>query len=134
MTKISEDRLRELSFRNAIIPHGDEVISMARELLSRRTSHPPSGEAGEPKVKPLEWTGGAPYVTRYSIAHTEIGEYQADHYEEQGGDGWQATYGDTFVVGHFPTEDEAKSACQSDYETRIRSALLPTIKEPTDGK
>lgn len=62
MTMISEDRLRELAdkkrhFATAVMDmwNGEpvdsgEVVSMATELLSLRTSPPPSGEAGEPKL------------------------------------------------------------------------------------
>jgi hypothetical protein len=101
------------------------------EMLSLRTSPPPSGEAGEVKVKPLVWEreesdwwvaqppgmiGGGGYEVRL----TSAGRVRA----RCGTEDWYYFDG---------TADQAKAAFQSDYETRIRSALLPTIKEPTDG-
>jgi hypothetical protein len=138
MTKISEDRLRELcsgSVMAAATP--GEEIAMARELLSLRTSPPPSGEAGEPKVRPLEWVdrivddegGGSDVVG--SAAQTAYPQqyWTSLHHEEDGK--WRLYFG-LSIIGRFETEDDAKNAAQSDYETRIRSALLPTIKEPTE--
>jgi hypothetical protein len=61
MTKISEDRLwaiRDLPSLSG--PHGvqlTEVRDMSRELLSLRTSPPPSGEAGEVTDEMVERVG-----------------------------------------------------------------------------
>ncbi len=115
--------------------HGEEAI----HRWNTRTSPPPSGEAGEPKVRPLEWVdrivddegGGSDVVG--SAAQTAYPQqyWTSLHHEEDGK--WRLYFG-LSIIGRFETEDDAKNAAQSDYETRIRSALLPTIKEPTDGK
>jgi hypothetical protein len=135
MTKISEDRLRELcsgSVMAAATP--GEEIAMARELLTLRTSPPSSGEAGEPKVRPLEWLDGVAIGAarlRYSVRAPSLTPGWRAWVQVLDARGGSST-GGAIVTMAAADEGDAKALCQADYETRIRSALLPTIKEPTE--
>jgi hypothetical protein len=81
-------------------------------------------------VKPLEWR---PSETDAELATTVIGEYSVFvNVDDERGEWWEA-WRERAYLSAWATEDEAKAAAEADYETRIRSALLPTIKEPTAG-
>lgn len=84
---------------------------------------------GDVGVRPLEWDemlepAGHQYpggdLTGWE-ASTLIGSYLI----EIGLDGFEAGYNglETCDIGEFDSPDEAKTACQNDYEARIRSAL-----------
>jgi hypothetical protein len=134
MTKISEDRLRELAEE-----YGDmagkltgelqdgpgaasafymsaslgEVASIAIELLSLRTSPPPSGEAGE--VKP----------SAYFIQERDDDMLIcAEHWN----------YGSICVARRpkLATNDEWRPQAQRIVAALEAMRALPTIKEPTD--
>lgn len=72
------------------------------------------------KAAPLTWR----QATTYSYADTPFGEYTVQHYTESDGSGWHAVFGDACEIGNFPTDLIACSACQSDFDARIRSALV----------
>lgn len=72
------------------------------------------------KVKALEWRG--------DFAHTDIGMfYMISPYN--GGAILEKCRGSSTMKSVWPSEDEAKAAAQADYESRIRSALIPEKKE-----
>lgn len=82
------------------------------------------------KVKPLEWKGMVP------TAETIVGEYSISRI----GGNWSVgllRHGNSYDVqiasGEAPLFEialiEAKAAAQADYESRIRSALIPEKKE-----
>jgi hypothetical protein len=140
MTMISEDRLRELAEE-----YGDmagkltgelqdgpgaasafymsaslgEVASIALELLSLRTSPPPSGEAGE-RESVIEWCAEEIEVLQQSLVAAcnrsfNAGDQGSAIIERNQADGIRA------AVALLHSKGDA-----------IRA--LPTIKEPTDGK
>ena len=89
-------------------------------------------QAGEVKIKPLEWTGllspredGPAEPTGDIEAATLIGEYSVCLDEDEGVSEtpWCA-WSPVENIGHFESLEAAKAAAQSDYETRIRSALV----------
>lgn len=71
------------------------------------------------RIKPLEWE----QHERYSIASTPFGEYSIERYEESDGIGWQSCFQDGNIIGHYPTDLIAASACQKDFEQRVYSVI-----------
>lgn len=89
------------------------------------------------KVKPLEWTDYRKFpdepwsetMLRSRIGHHNLGRYAGSYsvFETaQGGPwGWKCSWiSDCEPEAVFPTEAEAIAACQDDYNSRIRSALI----------
>jgi hypothetical protein len=88
---------------------------VAREVAALATI-----PAAEPAVKPLEWRAGI--AGSYTvIADTVLGQYSAWHIETNG---FWRTPGGRFGKLCGSTLEAAKAAAQSDYEQRIRSALV----------
>lgn len=76
--------------------------------------------SARPMVKALEWSGEG---VETCYAATQFGEYSIDYYTEIDGQGWELAFADTEVIGHYPSEAEAKDAAQVHWENHIRSAL-----------
>jgi hypothetical protein len=72
------------------------------------------------EVKKLEWREEPVPPAGESLASTGVGLYCIPH----GGGRFYLRFRDTHVLGDFSTLAKAKAAAQSDYETRIRSALV----------
>jgi hypothetical protein len=147
MTMISEDRQHALSaasqaFQNRGIdiacPWDGDLDDLERERFDamvaaidayNELTHPPSGEDGEVKVKPLQWSrwddGGEDAIFSCWATNCDPFTYAIVQYTDDGDFSLSG-------IGRYASLDAAKSAAQADYETRIGSALLSTIKEPTD--
>jgi hypothetical protein len=76
------------------------------------------------RVKPLQWNG--------IEALSPAGSYRVQRLDDK----WEPLHNGSFmlpkqfgVVAAFDTVDDAKSACQADYETRILAALSATATE-----
>jgi hypothetical protein len=124
MGDVTEARVREIlalavdGFRVAI-PSAE-----VRELCTLALSAIASRQA----VLPLVWRP----KENYSIAETPFGEYTVTRYEESDGIGWEAVYQDAEVIGTFPTEADARNACDALHAKRINSALAAPVRdEPT---
>lgn len=88
---------------------------------------PVPADAGEPCVKALEWRDLSYKALDMVASHPFCGEY---HVTEEREHEWP------FVVrpfltsqSNYQTFDEAKAACEADYEARIRSALVPATSQ-----
>ena len=92
---------------------GDELLLAAADALSSLR------KGAEVAVKPLEW--------RHDNAHSIIGRYWITYTGGKIG-----LHLDQRKIGKFADPDEAKAAAQSDFETRIRSALVSGSRE--DGE
>lgn len=92
-------------------------------------SPPPAASPASPsgvRVKPLEWIG----LSDSCIAHTPFGVYKV----AQAGETVNMFIARSELPKSFhATLDEAKAAAQSDFETRIRSALVSGSREDGDG-
>lgn len=81
------------------------------------------------KTKPLEWQEN--YTKRSDEDPSlEVTGFEAEtafgtFYTIEVGAAWFHSVYDYRALGQFETERDAKAAAQADYETRIRSALLP---------
>lgn len=103
------------------------LATLALEALSSRES----GWQG--RIKPLEWVEGR--NPREDGPSEPTGDWEADspfgaYSVDFDDDDWMADHPwccwtPTDSLGHFPEVGEAKAAAQADYESRIRSALLP---------
>lgn len=110
-----------------------------RSARANDRASPPARGAGV-KVKALEWSEHAPPDGKdcfydHVMAVTPFGTYSIEW------KGWKAHDprtvffhgGEETVVANETTLDEAKTAAQADYETRILSALLPSSTEAQAG-
>jgi hypothetical protein len=110
-----------------MIRRGDMLGPRLGQKVFDALRNPPSGEAGEVTVKPLEWDRDFGIYAETPFGNYVIYPSDQNHPEERLFLGYDE-------LSRHGSVSEAKFAAISDYETRIRSALLPTIKEPTDGK
>ncbi|MBB5040851.1 NUMOD4 motif-containing HNH endonuclease [Shinella fusca] len=85
-------------------------------------------QAGEVKIKPLEWKETSDDSGRYATVNTSVGSYDAFELSLNVRGGSRTMFGWT---GHWMNGDQkadsfeaAKAAAQADYEQRIRSALV----------
>lgn len=77
---------------------------------------------------PLEWTEERKYTMTLQVGRS-LGywyEVSAKCYSP----GWIATRGGLAVIYDGDSEDDAKAACQADYEQRIHSALVIDTVQP----
>ncbi len=84
--------------------------------------------ASRQAVVPLVWRS----KENYSTAETPFGEYTVTRYEESDGIGWEAVYQDAEVIGTFPTEADARNACDALHTQRINSALAAPVRDETE--
>lgn len=89
---------------------------------------------GTVAVKALEWTKWDQRSNGGS-ADSLVGHYHVwTHHEANGQWFWRLTttgVGPVEAQGDVANEAEGKAACQADYETRIRSSLVPINKRET---
>ena len=82
------------------------------------------GEGTGVRVKPLEWG----HMGNRNCALSSWGEYWTA--EHPGADGlWGAWFEHRRAIGRYQTFEEAKAACEADYEARI----LSTLQVQTEG-
>ncbi|WLS01693.1 hypothetical protein [Shinella oryzae] len=105
----------------------DMAIALVTSLNSTFKHHLTAAlsdkQAGEVKIKPLEW----PNDSDWNIATSELGRYVvrpclATNFSGQ----WllRRAGAESSDKTLYPSEDAAKAAAQADYEQRIRSALV----------
>jgi hypothetical protein len=99
----------------------DDGNCCAGKLESLSSKVKEAGEPGAVAVKPLEWRYAPVPPCGEWLAPSAVGLYCVP----LGRAGYTLRFRDREEVGDFHTLDEAKAAAQADYETRIRSALLP---------
>lgn len=91
----------------------------------------PTAAAPAVKVKPLAWVK-PPLSDTMRKAETGVCTYRTwTHHEAEGRWFWSLDVGGSIASGDGVTEEEVRSAAQTDYESRIRSALLPV---PVSGE
>ncbi|TQN55356.1 DUF551 domain-containing protein [Agrobacterium tumefaciens] len=76
-------------------------------------------------VKALEWRDEPIPPSGETLASSVVGLYCIPH----SGDRFYLRFRDTMTLGDYSTLDKAKSAAQSDYEARIRSALSAQVQD-----
>jgi len=84
------------------------------------------------KIKPLEWVSNGPWCWRAPAPL--FGSIRVENFCE----GWIVSWSvpgftDEFAAGKWQSGEEAKAAAQTEYETRIRSALVAPSTPPTAG-
>jgi hypothetical protein len=100
--------------------HAPKIFAAAHHAITAALSEQ---QAGEVKIKPLEW----PNDSDWNIATSELGRYVvrpclATNFSGQ----WllRRAGAENSDKTLYPSEDAAKAAAQADYEQRIRSALV----------
>ena len=76
-------------------------------------------------VKALEWRDEPIPPSGETLASSVVGLYCIPH----SGDRFYLRFRDIMTLGDYSTLDKAKSAAQSDYEARIRSALSAQVQD-----
>lgn len=80
---------------------------------------PPAPTSEGVAIKPLEWVSEPPYL----VARVSNGHYAIEKWD--GHNRFDLIGSFITIRGAFTAREDAKAAAQSDYEARIRSALLP---------
>lgn len=88
------------------------VVGLEWEVL------PANKDGCEPRTHYGYWVGGYYHVATTGVRHWSVGTFD--------------NKGRAKHVGYYDTLAEAKAAAQADYETRILSALSPTLAVPGD--
>lgn len=105
--------------------HSDLIEPWTGKMPAPSPAASPASPSGV-RVKPLEWIG----LSDSCIAHTPFGVYKV----AQAGETVNMFIARSELPKSFhATLDEAKAAAQSDFETRIRSALVSGSREDGDG-
>jgi hypothetical protein len=126
-------RHNELLYEKGLIvrrvPSDVELFLDAAIALSSKVKE--AGEPGAVAVKPLEWI--EPERPDGPVTSGNIGLYYRLKLLSDGV--WVNSAANSCGIGEHLTLDEAKAAAQADYETRIRSALLPVaaLKDEVDA-
>jgi hypothetical protein len=103
-------------------------VAITRLVDAAALAAAPPAPVDEVRAKPLEWKGTEPHVFAYDEA-TRLG-YEI--LRRNDGSFSLRKPGEGFVKSEIDNEEGLKRYCQSDYETRIRSALVSPPATSTD--